>query len=284
MVVLAGVSTSWAATLFVISLMSLPLRGWRGAAQLGYVMPRPTEGGAVRDPALAARLDRNSSTISSSADGGTRSAIMMDVTGPKVAATQFTAYMARANLAILQRNPAGRLLRPSAIEDAVAGRNSRAHEPAAIVPLKRTDGNEVVRRASGARADCGRAMRHLPGLTLSRSTRLLGVRAPSRTLTLVHRRRADAAGRAAMLPCSALTRIAPWIALALLAMAARRFFEAARYRAAARPDAWLARWRSPVWPDMSGTSCCRQVGVKRMADTVNSRPSDGSSARADIVQ
>ena len=91
-------------TLFVyLALMSLPTTwlAWR-LQQLGYVMPRATEGGVLRDPALAAAL-WTATLVYNIFLGlmyGTRSAIMMDVTNPKVAATQFTAYMAMANLAI----------------------------------------------------------------------------------------------------------------------------------------------------------------------------------------
>src|SRR5205085_10522480 len=68
--------------------------------QHGYVMPR-TPGGA-RLPELIFALWA-ASVVYSVSQGlmyGTRAAIMMDVTNPRVAATQFTAYMALMNLAI----------------------------------------------------------------------------------------------------------------------------------------------------------------------------------------
>jgi PAT family beta-lactamase induction signal transducer AmpG len=68
--------------------------------QHGYVMPR-TPGGAPL-PELIHQLWL-ASMVYAVFQGlmyGTRSAIMMDVTNPRVAATQFTAYMAMMNLAI----------------------------------------------------------------------------------------------------------------------------------------------------------------------------------------
>jgi PAT family beta-lactamase induction signal transducer AmpG len=68
--------------------------------QHGYVMPRAPGGPAI--PTLVTAL-WISSLVYSLFQGlmyGTRSAIMMDVTNPVVAATQFTAYMAMMNLAI----------------------------------------------------------------------------------------------------------------------------------------------------------------------------------------
>jgi len=68
--------------------------------QHGYVMPRPPGGPAI--PALIAALWISSLwyAVFQGLMYGTRSAIMMDVTNPAVAATQFTAYMAMMNLAI----------------------------------------------------------------------------------------------------------------------------------------------------------------------------------------
>jgi MFS transporter, PAT family, beta-lactamase induction signal transducer AmpG len=68
--------------------------------QAGYVMPRPP-GGPVNAELITALWIAN--MVYSVFQGlmyGTRSAIMMDVTNPRVAATQFTAYMAMMNLAI----------------------------------------------------------------------------------------------------------------------------------------------------------------------------------------
>jgi PAT family beta-lactamase induction signal transducer AmpG len=68
--------------------------------QHGYVMPR-TPGGPLL-PALVTALWVASLTyaVFQGLMYGTRSAIMMDITNPVVAATQFTAYMAMMNLAI----------------------------------------------------------------------------------------------------------------------------------------------------------------------------------------
>ena len=69
--------------------------------QHGYVMPR-TPGSSPIEPVLVTAL-WVSSICYSVFQGlmyGTRAAIMMDVTNPRVAATQFTAYMALANLSI----------------------------------------------------------------------------------------------------------------------------------------------------------------------------------------
>ncbi|MBB5205374.1 PAT family beta-lactamase induction signal transducer AmpG [Inhella inkyongensis] len=91
-------------TLFVyLALMSLPVAwlAWR-LQSLGYVMPRTPGTSGALDPALAASL-WTATLIYNLFLGlmyGTRSAAMMDVTNPKVAATQFTAYMALMNLAI----------------------------------------------------------------------------------------------------------------------------------------------------------------------------------------
>lgn len=89
-------------TLFVYTmLMSLPvLYLWWVMRQRGYDMPRPT--GAPADPELITQLwiATISYNVFQGLMYGTRTAIFMDVTNPRVAATQFTAYMAMSNLAI----------------------------------------------------------------------------------------------------------------------------------------------------------------------------------------
>ena len=81
-------------TLFVyFALMSLPTArlAWK-LQQLGYVMPRPA---GARQPEFALLL-WIASLVYNVFNGlmyGTRAAIMMDVTNPKVAGTQFTAHM-----------------------------------------------------------------------------------------------------------------------------------------------------------------------------------------------
>ncbi|MDT9001403.1 MFS transporter [Paucibacter sp. APW11] len=89
-------------TLFVYTaLMSVPvIYLWAVMRQHGYDMPRPA--GSAPIPELISALWL--ATISYSAFNGlmygTRAAAFMDVTNPRVAATQFTAYMAMGNLAI----------------------------------------------------------------------------------------------------------------------------------------------------------------------------------------
>jgi PAT family beta-lactamase induction signal transducer AmpG len=224
-------------TLFVyLALMSLPTvwLAWR-LQQLGYVMPRATEGGVLRDPALAAAL-WTATLVYNIFLGlmyGTRSAIMMDVTNPKVAATQFTAYMAMANLAIAysatwQGVAVEAFGYPTTLlVDAILG----VLNLLLIVPLKRTHGDE----SPGAPARRARwtagvlSVICLAWIPFMLDPELLGAARPiaNTFFTLVFVAAAlMLLAAAAMLPRSALTRIAPWIALALLAMYARRFFEA----------------------------------------------------------
>ena len=68
--------------------------------QHGYVMPRPPGGGAMSDLIHHFWIANLWYAVFQGLMYGTRSAIMMDVTNPRVAATQFTAYMAMMNLAI----------------------------------------------------------------------------------------------------------------------------------------------------------------------------------------
>jgi MFS transporter, PAT family, beta-lactamase induction signal transducer AmpG len=66
----------------------------------GYVMPRAPGGPPVAALLLPLWIATLSYAVFQGLMYGTRSAIMMDVTNPRVAATQFTAYMAMMNLAI----------------------------------------------------------------------------------------------------------------------------------------------------------------------------------------
>jgi MFS transporter, PAT family, beta-lactamase induction signal transducer AmpG len=66
----------------------------------GYVMPRAPGGPPVAALLLPLWIATLSYSVFQGLMYGTRSAIMMDVTNPRVAATQFTAYMAMMNLAI----------------------------------------------------------------------------------------------------------------------------------------------------------------------------------------
>jgi len=93
-------------TLFVyLALMSLPVF-WLMAelTRYGWIMPVSTTAAnrTVAPGALVTALwiATLAYAVAQGLMYGTRSAIMMDVTNPKVAATQFTAYMALMNLAI----------------------------------------------------------------------------------------------------------------------------------------------------------------------------------------
>lgn len=66
----------------------------------GYVMPRAPGGPAEPELVTALWITSLWYSVFQGLMYGTRSAIIMDVTNPRVAATQFTAYMAMMNLAI----------------------------------------------------------------------------------------------------------------------------------------------------------------------------------------
>lgn len=68
--------------------------------QAGYVMPRPPGGAPIAALIWHLWAANIAYSVFQGLMYGTRSAIMMDVTNPRVAATQFTAYMAMQNLAI----------------------------------------------------------------------------------------------------------------------------------------------------------------------------------------
>ena len=68
--------------------------------QHGYVMPRAPGGPPLPELVTALWIATLAYSVFQGLMYGTRSAIMMDITNPKVAATQFTAYMAMMNLAI----------------------------------------------------------------------------------------------------------------------------------------------------------------------------------------
>lgn len=84
------------------ALMSLPCLylAWMLSAQ-GHVMPRPASAREL-DPVLvqAMWVATMAYNVFMGLQYGTRTAAMMDVTDPRVAGTQFTAYMALSNLAI----------------------------------------------------------------------------------------------------------------------------------------------------------------------------------------
>jgi PAT family beta-lactamase induction signal transducer AmpG len=89
-------------TLFVyLATMSLPVLYLMWVLQQhGYVMPRPPGGVPLPDLVRALWVSSLAYAVFQGLMYGTRSAIVMDITNPKVAATQFTAYMAMMNLAI----------------------------------------------------------------------------------------------------------------------------------------------------------------------------------------
>lgn len=68
--------------------------------QHGYVMPRAPGSAPIPTLVTALWISTMAYSVFQGLMYGTRSAIMMDVTNPAVAATQFTAYMAMMNLAI----------------------------------------------------------------------------------------------------------------------------------------------------------------------------------------
>jgi len=81
--------------------MSLPvLYLYQVLHQYGYVMPRPPGGAPIAELLMPFWIASLVYALFQGLMYGTRAAIMMDVTNPRVAATQFTAYMALLNLAI----------------------------------------------------------------------------------------------------------------------------------------------------------------------------------------
>jgi MFS transporter, PAT family, beta-lactamase induction signal transducer AmpG len=89
-------------TLFVyLATMSLPVLYLMFVLQQhGYVMPRPPGGAPLPDLIRTLWIASLAYAVFQGLMYGTRTAIIMDITNPKVAATQFTAYMAMMNLAI----------------------------------------------------------------------------------------------------------------------------------------------------------------------------------------
>jgi PAT family beta-lactamase induction signal transducer AmpG len=224
-------------TLFTyIALMSLPTAwlAWR-LQQLGYIMPRdPGSGPNPLAPVLASAL-WVSSLVFQFFMGlmyGTRSAIMMDVTNPKVAGTQFTAYMAMANLAIAYSATwhglsAEALGYPKTLFiDACVGLLSLL-----VLPLLKP---VALAEAAGMAAKRARllgwilAIACLAWLPFAHWGAQLG--AAQGIVNTFFTLGFIASGvlllaAAALLPRSIFTRAAPWMALALLLLYARRFFD-----------------------------------------------------------
>ena len=86
---------------FYLAAMSLPVLYLMWILQqAGYVMPRGPNSPPIPNLIHQLWIANIAYSVFQGLMYGTRSAIMMDVTNPKVAATQFTAYMAMMNLAI----------------------------------------------------------------------------------------------------------------------------------------------------------------------------------------
>ena len=86
---------------FYLAAMSLPVLYLMWILQqAGYVMPRTPGSPPIPELIRQLWIANIFYSIFQGLMYGTRSAIMMDVTNPRVAATQFTAYMAMMNLAI----------------------------------------------------------------------------------------------------------------------------------------------------------------------------------------
>ncbi|MDB5874432.1 MAG: major facilitator superfamily 1 [Ramlibacter sp.] len=86
---------------FYLTGMSLPVLYLMWVLQQhGYVMPRAPGGPGIPELVTALWIASLWYSVFQGLMYGTRSAIMMDITNPAVAATQFTAYMAMMNLAI----------------------------------------------------------------------------------------------------------------------------------------------------------------------------------------
>ncbi len=222
-------------TLFVyFCLMSLPTAwlAWK-LQQLGYIEARPA---GARQPEFALLL-WIASIVYNIFQGlmyGTRAAIMMDVTNPKVAGTQFTAYMAMSNLAIAysatwQGISIEAMGYPVTLGiDAAVGlllllllpmiRPPREGEEMADAPARRARGSAWVL-----------ALLCLAWLPFSQWGEAFGKARGVVDLffTLIFVMSAVLLTAAwAMLPRQPLTRAAPWVALALLAVYVRKFFDA----------------------------------------------------------
>lgn len=222
-------------TLFVyILLMSMPTLwlAWR-LQQLGYVMPVTVGAdGIARQPLLASAL-WGASLLYQFFMGlmyGTRSAIMMDVTTPKVAGTQFTAYMAMANLAIAysatwQGVSAEALGYPKTLLiDAALGLASLSLLPMLTARAAAEPADRPPRRAR-LLAAC-MALVCLLWLPLQAGGSALGpwqgIAGTFMSLGFMVAALVLVAGHL-LLPASVSTRLAPWAALGLVLLAARQW-------------------------------------------------------------
>lgn len=221
-------------TLFVFfCLMSLPTAwlAWK-LQQLGYIEPRPA---GARQPELALLL-WIAAIIYNLFNGlmyGTRAAIMMDVTNPKVAGTQFTAYMAMSNLAIAYSATWQGLTieafgYPVTLGiDAAVGLLLLLLLPMIRPPREGEEAPDAAARRARASAAVLAAL-CLAWLPFSQWGDLLGKAqgVVSLFFTLVFVMAAVLLTAAwALLPRQPLTRAAPWVALSLLVVYGRKFFE-----------------------------------------------------------
>lgn len=87
-------------SLYIVLMSGPVLYLWWQMRLNGYDMPRPSNSAAMPALITALWIASISYNVFNGMMYGTRAAIFMDVTNPKVAATQFTAYMALMNLAI----------------------------------------------------------------------------------------------------------------------------------------------------------------------------------------
>jgi PAT family beta-lactamase induction signal transducer AmpG len=214
------------------ALMSVPVLYLAQVLQShGYVMPRTEATRGFIDPALisALWLCTMAYNVAMGLEYGVRQANLMDVTNPRVAATQFTAYMAVSNLAIA----VSATWQGQAIEafgypitltlDALVGLLVIATVPL-LRPAQPGEADRSVERATTlCRILALLCVSWLPfqfwGAKLGGAQEIVGI---FYTLIFVGSALVLLAG-AAIVPRQTLTQWAPWLALALLALYARRW-------------------------------------------------------------
>ncbi|MBB5205373.1 PAT family beta-lactamase induction signal transducer AmpG [Inhella inkyongensis] len=217
------------------ALMSVPVLYLAQVLQAhGYVMPRTEATRGFIDPALISALwvCTLAYNVAMGLEYGVRQANLMDVTNPKVAATQFTAYMAMSNLAIA----VSATWQGQAIEafgypitltlDAFVGLLVIGTVPL-LKPAQPGEPERSVERATTlCRILALLCASWLPyqlwGEHLGGAQEIVGI---FYTLIFVGGALVLLAGTA-IVPRSALTRATPWLALALLALYARRWLPA----------------------------------------------------------
>ncbi|MBH9553033.1 MFS transporter [Inhella gelatinilytica] len=237
------------------ALQSIPVFYLAQALQAhGYVMPRAADAKGVIEPALIVALwvTTLSFSVFMGLQYGVRTAIMMDVTNPKVAATQFTAYMAVSNLAIaLSATWQGQAIEAwgypvTLLIDACVG----LFVILTLPMLKPATPDEPDRSVERARTLCAilavLCASWVPfqawGEWLGGGREIVGI---FYTLIFVGGALVLLAG-SAIVPRDGLTRFFPWVALLLLALYARRWV----------PAEWLslAQW-AMAGVALAGTFC-----------------------------